>query len=142
MTCDSDRVELELTGGAIQKASPSALAMVFGQAIIAAVAWLYVSPTIALLVLTAAIVVAVWRRALCRQWPRMSSTAAGFRRARLSFLGMVSLLAAINVPSIATVYPQVLPQAAALVLIVLLASLTVAALFLTLLGLIVWIDRT
>ncbi|WP_291990469.1 response regulator [Candidatus Accumulibacter sp. ACC007] len=141
MTSDADRVDLDLTGSAIQKASASALAMVFGQAIVAVIAWLYVSQVIALLILTTAILVAGWRRALHHKWPLMSSTATGFRRARLSFLGMVSVLATINVLSIATVYPQVPAQAAALVLIVLLAALTVAALFLTLVrwALLLWL---
>lgn len=141
MTSDADRVDLELTGSAIQKASASALAMVFGQAIVAVIAWLYVSQGIALLILTTAVLVAAWRRALHHSWPLMASTATGFRRARLSFLGMVSVLATINVLSIATVYPQVPTQAAALVLIVLLAALTVAALFLTLVrwALLLWL---
>ncbi|MFW5394566.1 MAG: histidine kinase/DNA gyrase B/HSP90-like ATPase [Candidatus Accumulibacter regalis] len=141
MTSDADRVDLELTGSAIQKASASALAMVFGQAIVAVIAWLYVSQGIALLILTTAVLVAAWRRALHHSWPLMASTATGFRRARLSFLGMVSVLATINVLSIATVYPQVPAQAAALVLIVLLAALTVAALFLTLVrwALLLWL---
>lgn len=106
MTSDADRVDLELTGSAIQKASASVLAMVFGQAIVAVIAWLYVSQGIALLILTTAMLVGGWRRALHHRWPLMSSTATGFRRARLSFLGMVGVLATTRVRSIATVYPQ------------------------------------
>ncbi|WP_374683335.1 hypothetical protein [Accumulibacter sp.] len=43
MTFDADRVDLDLPGSAIQKAKASVLAMVFGQAIVAVIAWLYFS---------------------------------------------------------------------------------------------------
>lgn len=138
---NSERVELELTGSAIEKASSSAVAMVFGQAIIAAVAAVYLSALLAGAILTIAIAAAAWRLILFRQWRQMSATPAGCRRARHQFLGMAALLAANNVLSVALVYPRVPPQAAALVLIVLLGSLTVAALFLTLVrgALLIWL---
>ena len=126
------RVELELTGSAIGKASASAVAMVFGQAVVATVSAVYLSFPLAVLILLLAIAGAVWRRLLYRQWPQLATTPAGCRRARRAFLGMTGVLAANNVLGVAVLYPQVPPQAAALVLIVLLASLTVAALFLTL----------
>ncbi|MCM8638234.1 ATP-binding protein [Accumulibacter sp.] len=126
------RVDLELTGSAIGKASASAVAMVFGQAIVATVSAVYLSLSLGLLILLVAIAGAVWRRLLYRKWPQLATTPAGCRRARRDFLGMAGLLAANNVLAVAVLYPQVPPQAAALVLIVLLASLTVAALFLTL----------
>lgn len=138
---DLNRVELELTGSAVEKASSSALAMVFGQAMIAIIAWVYLSAALALTILSSAVLVAVWRRVLAHKWAECSKTAAGCRRVRRSFLGMVSLLAATNVLAVAAVYPRVPPQAAALVLIVILASLTVAALFLTLVqwALLIWL---
>ncbi len=141
MPDNAQRVELELTGSAVEKASSSALAMVFGQAIIAAVAAVYVSALLAGVLLTVSIAAAVWRRLLFRQWPQVSATPAGCRRTRWQFLGMAALLAANNVLSIALVYPRVPPQAAALLLIVMLASLTVAALFLTLVrwALLIWL---
>ncbi|MBO3707073.1 MAG: response regulator [Candidatus Accumulibacter sp.] len=126
------RVELELTGSAIGKASASAVAMVFGQAVVATVSAAHLSLPLGVLILLVAIAGAVWRRLLHRKWPQLALTPAGYRRACRSFLGMTGLLAANNVLGIAVLYPQVAPQAAALVLIVLLASLTVAALFLTL----------
>ncbi|MBL8420839.1 MAG: response regulator [Dechloromonas sp.] len=136
-----DRIDLELTGSAIEKANSSALSMVFGQTIIATVATIYTSRVLALVILLVAIAAAVWRRVLFRQWSELSSAPAGQARARVNFLGMTGLLAANNVFSMVLVYPQVPPQAAALILIVLLASLTVAALFLTLVpwALLVWL---
>ncbi|MBL8373182.1 MAG: response regulator [Candidatus Accumulibacter sp.] len=137
----ADRVQHELTGSAIERASSSAAAMVFGQAIIATVAAIYSSLVLALVILLVGIAAAVWRRVLFRQWSELSSAPAGRARARASFLGMVGLLAANNVLSMVLVYPQVPPQAAALILIVLLGSLTVAALFLTLVpwALLIWL---
>ncbi len=135
------RVELELTGRAIEKARSSAIAMVFGQAIVATITAVYCSALLAGGILIVAVVAGVWRQILHRQWPQMSTTPAGCRRARRRFLAMTALLAANNVVSVALVYPAVPPQAAAMVLIVLLASLTVAALFLTLVrsALLIWL---
>ena len=117
------------------------MAMVFGQAIVATVAAIYRSPALAMVILVVGIAAAVWRRVLFSQWSELSSAPAGRARARASFLGMAGLLAANNVLSMVLVYPQVPPQAGALILIVLLASLTVAALFLTLVpwALLIWL---
>ena len=135
------RVELELTGRAIEKARSSAVAMVFGQAIIATITAVYLPALLAGAILAAAIAAGVWRHILARQWPQMSTTPAGCQRARRLFLAMTAVLAANNIISVALVYPNVPPQAAAMVLIVLLASLTVAALFLTLVrsALLIWL---
>ncbi|WP_300454410.1 response regulator [Accumulibacter sp.] len=134
-------METELTGRAIEKASSSALAMVFGQAIVAVLAAIYLSPLPSCVILLAAIAVAIWRRALYRNWRRLATTPAGCRRARRSFLGMAGLLAASNAFSMAVIYAQLPPRAAALVLLVLVGSLTVAAFFLALVrwALLIWL---
>jgi signal transduction histidine kinase/CheY-like chemotaxis protein len=132
VTSSNPRIDTELLGQAIRSARSSAIAMVFGYLVVIALGREHQTWPLLLALGLGAAAIAAWRFRLQARWDEASATPEGVRRIRAGFIGMISLHGLANLYAVAAVYARVPSEAGALVLIILLASFSVATLYLSL----------
>jgi two-component system, sensor histidine kinase len=127
-----ERIDVALLDTAIERARATAITLVFGYVVIAAIGYANDLLVPAVLIALCSFGVAWWRIALCRAWRAETNKAAKRNQFARSFVGMSSLGGAINTIAVLWVYVAVPPKSGLLVLLVMMGALAVAALFLSL----------